>query len=364
MHSNRNHSTPTPKPRLQKMRHSKTLSADYDFLVDDKSPAISKSSSMPVTPDSQAKRNIFQRGLHKIEKRLTTLSTEKASSSGGGGKSDATDINDHTDSLSSGTPAEGSSSSSGGRMSLVQRGMHKVAKRLPFTGTPPPPPSSSGDSGGLDNTNTSDGSNAGNCGGGSDSVTTVGPSNSHVTHSTRPFLDLHNMQTTMIPWLTPDAGTDTDTNTVVDLPPIDMNSHEWKSKYLKKPTFCNICDSFIWGFTKEQQNAFMCVHCNSFGHRHCCRHKSESSECVLPPFTADDILQSAIETGTPFNNNTHSDRDTGTGTDRNRDRDRDKDRDRDRDKDSPPIDKNGHQWKPKYLRKPTNCTFAAPSFGD
>ena len=64
------------------------------------------------------------------------------------------------------------------------------------------------------------------------------------------------------------------------LPPEDVNGHEWKPKYLNKPTFCKICNSFVWGLTEEQQGAYKCKSCKTVGHRHCCRLWSESSECV------------------------------------------------------------------------------------
>ena len=59
-------------------------------------------------------------------------------------------------------------------------------------------------------------------------------------------------------------------------PPEDVNGHEWKQKYLNKPTWCKICNSFVWGLTAEQQGAYKCKCCKTFGHRHCCIKLNES----------------------------------------------------------------------------------------
>lgn len=48
------------------------------------------------------------------------------------------------------------------------------------------------------------------------------------------------------------------------------NGHAWRAKYCSKPTNCGFCKEFIWGLTKEQQNALKCNHCQVTGHRKCC----------------------------------------------------------------------------------------------
>lgn len=60
-------------------------------------------------------------------------------------------------------------------------------------------------------------------------------------------------------------------------PPEDTNGHEWKRKFLNKPTWCKICNSFVWGLTAEQQGAYKCRHCKTFGHRHCCIKLNDSA---------------------------------------------------------------------------------------
>ena len=64
-------------------------------------------------------------------------------------------------------------------------------------------------------------------------------------------------------------------------PPKNVNGHDWNRTYLNKPTWCKICDSFVWGLTAEQQGAYKCKNCKTFGHRHCCI-KLNNSVCHVP----------------------------------------------------------------------------------
>lgn len=50
----------------------------------------------------------------------------------------------------------------------------------------------------------------------------------------------------------------------------NVGGHVWRKKMLKSPTWCKVCNSFIYGVTKEQQNAYRCVLCKTIGHRNCC----------------------------------------------------------------------------------------------
>jgi serine/threonine protein kinase len=76
------------------------------------------------------------------------------------------------------------------------------------------------------------------------------------------------------------SDADQQKHTKVKEPPADLNGHEWHSKFLSKPTWCKICKSFVWGLTVEQQGAYKCKHCKTFGHRHCCV-KLNESECQV-----------------------------------------------------------------------------------
>lgn len=58
-------------------------------------------------------------------------------------------------------------------------------------------------------------------------------------------------------------------NETNDTPLIKCGSHEFKGKYLKKPTWCGICHEFIVGVTQSQQDAYKCIHCKLTGHHHC-----------------------------------------------------------------------------------------------
>jgi serine/threonine protein kinase len=58
------------------------------------------------------------------------------------------------------------------------------------------------------------------------------------------------------------------------------NGHEWRSKYLTKPTWCPFCKSFIWGVTKEMQNCMKCNLCWTSAHRNCCLENSAVCEPI------------------------------------------------------------------------------------
>ena len=49
----------------------------------------------------------------------------------------------------------------------------------------------------------------------------------------------------------------------------EQNGHIWYQKFLKRPTWCDICTKFIYGITLEQQHAFKCGHCKLIAHHDC-----------------------------------------------------------------------------------------------
>jgi serine/threonine protein kinase len=143
------------------------------------------------------------------------------------------------------------------------------------------------------------------------------------------------------------------------LPPEDKNGHEWKPKFLNKPTFCKICNSFVWGLTVEQQGAYKCKCCKTFGHRHCCRKLSETTECI--PSTSRNSIGDVTSLSTmqkhalsKLLSKTERKWDLIKGTGKH-------------DIFSsvvvdavkaglhPPPNVNGHVWRSKYLTKPTWC---------
>ena len=144
------------------------------------------------------------------------------------------------------------------------------------------------------------------------------------------------------------------------LPPEDKNGHKWKPNYLKKPTFCKICNSFVWGLTEEQQGAFKCSCCKTFGHRHCCKKLSESTVCVpvVPKPKPNSIGMDNLST---FQKKSLSKLLSKSERNWNLIRGASK-----RDGFSgvvvdavkvlaPPPNINGHVWRSKYLTKPTWC---------
>jgi hypothetical protein len=91
---------------------------------------------------------------------------------------------------------------------------------------------------------------------------------------------------------------DEDTLTVAtdnsDVPLIHIGPHEFKMKYLKKPTWCGICHEFIIGVTQAQQNAFKCVHCKLVGHQHCLTN-STKNECAKKKVEFSDVTDEAMK---------------------------------------------------------------------
>jgi hypothetical protein len=59
--------------------------------------------------------------------------------------------------------------------------------------------------------------------------------------------------------------------------PPGLGGHSWiPSIFLSKPTWCGLCETFIYGITRDQQNAFYCSHCHITCHKKCCFDPSKS----------------------------------------------------------------------------------------
>jgi hypothetical protein len=89
----------------------------------------------------------------------------------------------------------------------------------------------------------------------------------------------------------------------------EINGHMWYSKYLKNPTWCDICTKFVYGFTPKQQNAFKCQKCKLISHHDCylkyeIKCEEKPSESSIPKATptkkvgfADVVMESGTERG-------------------------------------------------------------------
>jgi len=49
----------------------------------------------------------------------------------------------------------------------------------------------------------------------------------------------------------------------------ELNRTKFEQRYFSSPTWCSVCDTFIWGITKIQQNGRACTECNLQAHAHC-----------------------------------------------------------------------------------------------
>lgn len=57
----------------------------------------------------------------------------------------------------------------------------------------------------------------------------------------------------------------------------EQNGHYWYQKFLKRPTWCAVCNKFVYGLTIEQQNAFKCFNCKLVAHHDC--HLKLTAQC-------------------------------------------------------------------------------------
>jgi len=60
---------------------------------------------------------------------------------------------------------------------------------------------------------------------------------------------------------------------------IVTDPHTLVSTYFSSPTWCRVCDDFIWGITKSQQDGLKCTVCNVSVHSRCTLHVGN---CVKP----------------------------------------------------------------------------------
>lgn len=60
-------------------------------------------------------------------------------------------------------------------------------------------------------------------------------------------------------------------------PPPGLGGHSWvQNEFLTKPTWCGLCETFIYGITRDLQNAFHCQNCHVIAHKKCCYDPSKA----------------------------------------------------------------------------------------
>lgn len=74
----------------------------------------------------------------------------------------------------------------------------------------------------------------------------------------------------------------------------NVGGHVWRKKFLKAPRWCRVCNSFIFGVTKEQQNAYSCLLCKTIGHRDCCEFFNEHG-CSIGQFGVQVIKHNSLK---------------------------------------------------------------------
>jgi hypothetical protein len=48
-----------------------------------------------------------------------------------------------------------------------------------------------------------------------------------------------------------------------------INAHRFVNEHISRPSACSVCTKFIWGLTKEQQQAVVCNGCGLLAHSRC-----------------------------------------------------------------------------------------------
>ena len=110
------------------------------------------------------------------------------------------------------------------------------------------------------------------------------------------------------------------------------NGHRWKQKYLTKMTWCQMCNSFVWGLTREQQHAFKCSHCRRVGHMNCCLEFPDKCRAPDPIIRRASSLDES-ESLSLDSVNSESSEMGAEGV----------------------WEVEGHEWKTKFLTRPSNC---------
>jgi serine/threonine protein kinase len=149
---------------------------------------------------------------------------------------------------------------------------------------------------------------------------------------------------------------------------VRTNGHVWVQRFLKKMTWCKICNSFVWGLTAEQQHAFKCRKCKLVGHMHCCLEKADACECSEEAsevsYSEHGERRSFVDRGRdsisdPYQmsmrrvnfsddirrQNSSDERESIASTDYSMSSDHSDDI----------WEVNDHEWKTKFLNRPTNC---------
>jgi hypothetical protein len=119
----------------------------------------------------------------------------------------------------------------------------------------------------------------------------------------------------------------------------ELNGHLYYQKFLKKMTWCLICNSFVWGLTADQQQAYRCKKCKLIGHIECCQ--KYEHVCPCEDLDVSSIISSPRKGSIESVSTDYSERES-IGTDFTEDT---------------IMDTNDHEWQSKYLNRPTHCTI-------
>jgi serine/threonine protein kinase len=123
----------------------------------------------------------------------------------------------------------------------------------------------------------------------------------------------------------------------------ELNGHLYYKKFLKKMTWCLICNSFVWGLTADQQQAYRCKKCKLIGHIECCQKYEHVCSCqdadisLISPRKSSSSGRTFESYSTDF-----AERESTTSTEMTEDTF---------------MDSNDHEWQSKYLNRPTHCTI-------
>jgi hypothetical protein len=93
--------------------------------------------------------------------------------------------------------------------------------------------------------------------------------------------------------------------------PPGLGGHAWiPSTFLSKPTWCGLCETFIYGITRDQQNAFFCTHCHIISHKKCCFDPSKSCsknhQELVDSKSPNDSIQSPDSASSDLNESSNS----------------------------------------------------------
>lgn len=91
---------------------------------------------------------------------------------------------------------------------------------------------------------------------------------------------------------------------------IKVGKHEFILKYLKRPTWCGICNEFIVGVTLSQQNSYKCLCCKLIGHYNCL--SNAPIECIKKKVEFNDNSTHSVHSNSSVQSNNSNNSNTTT----------------------------------------------------